>query len=461
MSLVRSFNPSDPSVLIASAPAASAADVDRGVAVAERAGAEWARTPAAERAARMERLAAVIERRAGELAAMIVAEVGKPVVEARGEVARAVAIVRYQAQTALHPRGDLLPPSAGSWLLLSERRARGVCALITPWNFPLAIPVWKAAPALAWGNAVLLKCASPALRTGQLLAEACAEALPDGLFQLLPGGRETAQALIDHPGVDCISFTGSDATGRDVIARGARRAVPVQAELGGQNPAIVLADADLDVAARTLAHASMGFAGQKCTATSRIVVEEPVRERLTALLREQVAALGVGDPREERTVVGPLITEQARDDARTAVAAAVERGGELLAGGSADGSGHLLAPTLVGLASPGDPLAQEEVFAPVAAIVGARDLDDAIEIANGVRYGLAAAVFTQSLERAARVTGALRAGLVRVNQSTAGVDLHAPFGGVKGSSYGPREQGPAAHEFFTTVHTVSIAGPAA
>lgn len=457
MSAVTSFNPSDPGALVAELPAMDAAAVDAAVAAAERAGASWAAAPAAERAQRLERLAQAIERRADALAALIATEVGKPIAEARGEVARAAAIVRYQAQTALHARGASFPPAAGSWLLLSERRPRGVVGLITPWNFPLAIPLWKAAPALAWGNAVLLKCASPALACGQAIAELCDEALPAGLVQLVPGGRASAQALIDHPGVACISFTGSEAVGRDVIARGAQRAVPVQAEMGGQNPSVVLADADLGLAARTIAAASMGFAGQKCTATSRIVVEERALEPFRAALREAVGALPVGDPFDEATAVGPLISEEARAEALAAVAGARERGGELLAGGEAGGPGHVLAPTLVELRGGDDPLAQEEVFAPVAALVPARDLDDAIEIANGVRYGLAAAVFTSRLASAARAASGLRAGLVRVNQSTAGVDLHAPFGGVKDSSYGPREQGPAAHEFFTTVHTLSVA----
>lgn len=457
MSSVMSFNPSDPGALVAQAAALTPTEVDGSVAVAERAGAAWAAAPAAERAARLDGLAGAIERRADALATLIATEVGKPIVEARGEVARAAAIVRYQAQTALHARGESFPPGAGAWLLLSERRPRGVVGLITPWNFPLAIPLWKAAPALAWGNAILLKCASPALGVGQAIAELCEEALPSGLVQLVPGGRTSAQALIDHPGVACISFTGSEAVGRDVIARGAARAVPVQAEMGGQNPSIVLADADLDLAARTIAAASMGFAGQKCTATSRVIVEQGAVEDFRERLRAAIDALPVGDPLQEGTVVGPVISEEARDEALAAVNEACGRGGELVTGGVAAAPGHALAPTLVAVGAPDDPFAQEEVFAPVAALVEARDLDDALAIANGVRYGLAAAVFTRSLAAAARASSALQAGLVRVNQSTAGVDLHAPFGGVKDSSYGPREQGPAAHEFFTTVHTLSIA----
>ena len=454
---VVSRNPADPGDELIAVAAASASDVDRALAHAAGAQRGWERGGAAARAAALDRLAAAIDARAAELSGLIVREVGKPVAEARGEVARAAAIVRYHAQSALDADGELLPPAPGTWLLAERRGPRGVCALITPWNFPLAIPLWKAAPALAAGNAVAIKVAEEASACGAALGELFAATLPDGVAQILFGGAETGTALLEHPATACLSFTGSTAVGRLLIAAGGERALPVQAEMGGQNPSIVLADADLDAAAATIAHAAMGYAGQKCTATSRVIVDAPVLDAFAERLVAAIGRLPVGDPVAEATVVGPLIDGAARERTVAAVEGAVGRGAALLCGGEPVGPGSTLTPALLRLHDAADPFAQDEVFAPVACVLGADGLDAAVELANGVHHGLAAAVFTRSLTAAARAVDALDAGMVRVNQSTAGVDLHAPFGGVKASSFGTREQGRAARDFFTVRRTVSIA----
>ncbi|MBB4664079.1 aldehyde dehydrogenase family protein [Conexibacter arvalis] len=454
--MIVSRNPADPADEVGRFEAAGRDAVDAAMARAVEAQRAWEAGGAAARAAALDALADALRERAERLAALIVREVGKPLTEARGEVARAVAIVRYHGQSALDADGELLPPAPGTWQLATRRRPRGVCALITPWNFPLAIPLWKAAPALAAGNAVALKVAEEASACGAALAELFAQALPDGVATVLHGGAETGGALLDHPATACLSFTGSTAVGTALVAAGGARSLPVQAEMGGQNPSIVLADADLDHAAATIAHAAMGFAGQKCTATSRVIVERSVLGAFTERLVGAVRELRVGAPADAATAVGPLIDDAARDRALAAIAAARGRGAELLCGGEPLEPGSVLAPTLLALADPGDPLGQDELFAPVACVLPADDLDAAIASANGVRYGLAAAVFTRSLEHAARAVDALDAGLVRVNQSTAGVDLHAPFGGTKASSFGTREQGRAARDFFTETRTVSI-----
>jgi aldehyde dehydrogenase (NAD+) len=454
--VIVSRNPADAADVVGRFDAADAAAVDVAMQRAVAAQRDWERGGAAARAAALDALADALRDRADQLAALIVREVGKPLTEARGEVARAVAIVRYHGQSALDAEGELLPPAPGTWLLAARRRPRGVCALITPWNFPLAIPLWKAAPALAAGNAVVLKVAEEASACGAALAELFAQALPDGVATVLHGGAGTGGALLDHPATACLSFTGSTAVGSALVAAGGARSLPVQAEMGGQNPSVVLADADLDLAATTIAHAAMGFAGQKCTATSRVIVERRVLGAFTERLVAAVGALRVGDPADPATVVGPLIDDAARDRALAAISAARARGGELLCGGEPSAPGSTLAPTLLALTDPADPLGQDEVFAPVACLLAAEDPDEALALADGVRFGLAAAVFTRSLEQAARAVDALDAGLVRVNQSTAGVDLHAPFGGVKASSFGTREQGRAARDFFTETRTLSI-----
>jgi acyl-CoA reductase-like NAD-dependent aldehyde dehydrogenase len=284
--------------------------------------------------------------------------------------------------------------------------------------------------------------------------ELLAPALADGLFQVVPGGAETGQAMLE--GVDCVSFTGSVAVGRRVAVAAAERGIPGQAEMGGLNASIVLPDADLERAAATIAGAAMGYAGQKCTATSRAIVvgdPAPFTEALVAAVRK----LPVGDPAEEATVVGPVITEQARRRVVEAAEEAAAAGGRLLSGGTAgDGDGWFVAPTLVDGLAPDARLAQEEVFGPIAVVLGVADPDRAVAVANGVRYGLVGSVFTRDLDRALQLAARLDTGLVRVNAPTSGVDYLAPFGGEKDSSYGPREQGKAAREFYTSIRTITI-----
>jgi acyl-CoA reductase-like NAD-dependent aldehyde dehydrogenase len=384
----------------------------------------------------------------------MVREVGKPVTEAGAEVGRAVGILRYYAQQALDPDGETYPGASPASLLLSRRRPRGVAGLITPWNFPVAIPLWKAAPALAFGNAVLLKPSPDATALALRLAELLAPALPDGLFQVVPGGAETGGAILDR--VDCMSFTGSVPVGRQVAVAATVRGIPSQAEMGGLNASIVLADAEPGRAATVIAGAAMGYAGQKCTATSRaIVVGDP--GPFTEALVAAVEGLAVGDPADDRTVVGPVITDQARRRVIEAAEQAVAAGGRLLTGGKAlDGDGWFVAPTLVDGLEPDARLAQEEVFGPIAVVLAVANEEEAVRVANGVRYGLVGSVFTRDLDRALRLTERLDTGLIRVNAPTSGVDFLAPFGGEKDSSYGPREQGKAARDLYTSTRTITI-----
>ena len=449
-----SVNPHDPSDEIGKWEQAGEREVAAVVERAARAAQEWRRTPAAARSQALGDAAAALERRADEVIALTVREVGKPVTEARGEVARGVSILRYYAQLALLPDGETLPGATHDALLMARYRPVGVVALLTPWNFPVAIPLWKAAPSLAYGNATILKPSSAAAATALLLHEIISPILPRDVFQVVLGGAETARPLIETPAVAAVSFTGSVPVGRDIARRVSARGGRVQAEMGGQNPSIVLADADLDRAAANITYAAMGYAGQKCTATSRVIVEDAVYADFRDRLSEDITQLQVLDPAAEATLVGPVIDAGARTAALEAVGAS---GGRVITGGNAlDAPGYYLAPTLVELDGPTGPLASEEVFAPVAAVIRADSAEQAVEIANDVRFGLVAAVFTTDLSRALRLSEELDAGMIRVNAPTSGVDFYAPFGGAKESSYGPREQGLAARQFYTESRTVLL-----
>ncbi len=348
-------------------------------------------------------------------------EVGKPITEARAEVARAVSILRYYSQMVLIPDGETYPASVQRDWLIARRCPLGVCALLTPWNFPVAIPIWKAAPALAYGNTVVLKPAPASTVVAGTLGAIIARHLPEGAFQLVSGGAETGEPLVKHPSVAAVSFTGSAEAGRYVAREAAGRGARVQCEMGGQNPSVVLEGADLDRAASTIAYAAMGYAGQKCTATSRVIVEETAYEELRDRLVAAVEGMEVVNPEKETTQVGPLIDDASRSSALDILDRSE---GRIVTGGKPlDDDGFYLEPTLVEVEDPDNPLAQEEVFAPVTAISKAESVEEALSIANGVRYGLVAAVFTDNLERAMTFADRLEAGLVRVNAATSGV-LH-------------------------------------
>lgn len=448
---MQSTSPQRPSDVVVSFAEAGAAEVGRAAAAAREAQRGWAAAPPATRANALDAAAGAVAAASAELTDLVVREVGKPRTEAAGEVGRSVAILRYYAQQVYDPQGAVHAPNGGAGLAYTRRRARGVAGLITPWNFPLAIPLWKAAPALAFGNGVLLKPAPQATACALRLQELLAAHLPEGLFTVLPGDAEAGRAVVDA--ADIVSFTGSAAVGAHVSAAAVARGVPVQCEMGGQNPSIVLPDADLATAAAHIANAAFGFAGQKCTATKRVIVvgdPAPFTDALVAAAEK----LGLGDPADAATVVGPVIEESARE--RVVSAAAAE--GRVLTGGAATGAdGWFVGPTLVDGLGPDAHLLREEVFGPIAAMVSVPDLDAAITAANDVRYGLTAAIYTADLDAALRATDRLAAGQIKVNAPTSGVDFYLPFGGQRDSSYGQREQGKAAQEFYTSVHTVTLA----
>jgi aldehyde dehydrogenase (NAD+) len=456
-------SPWRPSQVTGIYPASDASDGRAAVEAARGAFPAWAALPPAQRAAYFDKAATAIEARAEQIAQDMTAEMGKPLREARLETMRAATILRFAAGEAYRPIGEVYAPSVPSQRLYTLRRPLGVAALITPWNFPIAIPVWKLAPALIHGNTVVLKLAHDAPRTGLHVAECFAEAgLPAGVLNVLTGaGSKVGAELVRNPDVSAISFTGSVPVGRAVREEATARNCRVQLELGGQNPLVVMADAELDRAVEAAYAGAFWSAGQKCTATRRILVQEEVYDDFRDRLLARIAAGKVGDPADPDVEVGPVVNEGAMEEILAAIARARSDGTVLAGGERVDDTGYLIAPTLVeGLPDDAE-LSCEEVFGPVTSLYRFATFDEAIARANAVRFGLSAAIFTRDLRVAQRFGDEIGAGIIHVNSQTAGADVHVPFGGVKESGWGPHEQGRAAIEFYTELVTVYQDAPLA
>jgi aldehyde dehydrogenase (NAD+) len=384
---------------------------------------------------------------------------GKPLREARGETARASQILRYAASEAFRPVGEHFEQSLTGAQVSTRRRPVGVVALITPWNFPIAIPIWKLAPALVYGNTVVLKLAYEAPRTGLHIAEAFAEAeLPGGVLNILTGrGSTVGAALVRDPRVRAISFTGSVATGHSVRDEATKTGKRVQLELGGHNPMTVMADADLDRAVEAAYAGAFWSAGQKCTATRRIYVQDAVYDAFRDALLARIERGRVGDPLDPDVEVGPIVNASQFEEIVEAIERGKREGGTLLTGGErADPDGYLIPPTVFEGVADDAFLSCEEVFGPVTSLYRFAGLDEALERANAVEFGLSTAIFTSNLATATRFQNEAQAGLIHVNSQTAGAEVHVPFGGIKSSGFGPHEQGRAAIEFYTEQVTIYV-----
>jgi aldehyde dehydrogenase (NAD+) len=453
-------NPSDRADVVAEVPEGVSDDVAAAVTSARDALDGWRSLSGPARAEHLYKWAAAIGERQETLAQLIAREVGKPIGESRGEVARCVTILRYYAGEAVRASGDVIPAQAAGALQFTLREPLGVVALITPWNFPIAIPVWKAAPALAFGNTVVLKPAEASSQVAVALGEsALAAGLPAGVFNVLLGaGSAIGSTLIGADAVRGVSFTGSGVVGAHVAVQAAKRNIRYQTEMGGKNVVIVLPDADLRQAATLTAAGAMRYAGQKCTATSRVVVAREVEDKFLGELRSQVESRTHGAVTDDAAAVGPVISERSRDSIRAVLGALDAEPFYRAALPDTDGfrRGYWVAPTVIRNVAADSELARRELFGPVLAEFTATDLDHAIALANDTQYGLSASLFTRDLRSALRYIDRIHVGLVRVNGDTTGVDPHAPFGGMKGSSSGSREQGPAAREFYTEIKTVQV-----
>jgi len=451
-------NPANPSEVLGTTPKSGEAETQRAIEAAERAAREWRATLPSDRGAILSRAADIIESRADELAELMAREVGKPMSESRAEVTRAANIFRYYGSEGWRMPG-VAPPSGRPGVQISSiREPLGVVALITPWNFPLAIPTWKIAPALICGNAVVIKPATDASLNAAALVGILAEAgLPDGVVNMVTGpGGAVGDTLVTDPRVKALSFTGSTPVGLGIQERAVGK--KVQLEMGGKNPYIVMEDADLQDAVAKISYGAFGYSGQKCTASSRAIVVESVYDEFLDELKGATEAMKVGDPLDEETVVGPVVNESQYEGILEALQTARSDGRMVLEGG-ATGSGdegYYIAPAIVADVDNSSTTAQEEIFGPVLAVIKARDFDHAVELANDTRFGLTAGIATRSLRYAHEFVARSESGLVNVNLPTAGLEFQVPFGGNKESGVGGREQGMAAIDFYSSWKTVAL-----
>lgn len=459
---IESTNPARPGEVVARGRAVLPADVDDAFAAARAAAPAWAATPLHARGEVLARAAAIIDANAEAWGAELTAEEGKTLAEGIGEVRRAAAVLRYQAEAGNREQGSVFAsPRAGEQILVTHKPL-GVVGVVTPFNFPIAIPAWKIAPALVYGNTVVWKPASAVPLLAYRLASALHDAgLPAGVLNLVLGGSALGDAIVDHAELDGLTFTGSTGVGRSLAGRVAARGVPMQAEMGGKNASVVLADADLDLAAEQVLFGAFRSTGQKCTATSRLVLDEAIAEDFLDRLRALLKNWRVGDPSSPASDMGPVVSERAASDIAASIMQAVEGGARVVLGGEAP-EGAFLAPTLLempaGAAGEENLAWNEEFFGPVLSIRRVSGVREAFEVANHGDLGLSCAVFTRDIATALSAVDGIDVGMLHVNSESAGADPHVPFGGAKRSGYGPKEQGLAAREFFTHTTTVYLRG---
>jgi acyl-CoA reductase-like NAD-dependent aldehyde dehydrogenase len=452
-----SENPSDLSAPVAEYARADARQAEAALESASEAFGNWSLATPQRRADVLDFVGTELLARKDELGSLLAREEGKTLPESVAEVTRAGHIFKFFAGEALRVPGEKLASVRPGIEVDITREPLGVVAIIAPWNFPVAIPAWKIAPALAYGNTVVFKPAELVPACGWALAEILSRAgLPAGVFNLVNGsGRQVGRVLVENRLADAITFTGSEATGQQLLQQAAARGAKVQLEMGGKNPLVVLADADLDRAVECALQGAFYSTGQRCTASSRLIVEARVHEAFVAKLRQRLRQLKVGHAEERGTDIGPVASRAQLDTNLTYLEIARAEGAERLCGGELlerPTRGHFMAPALF-LARPEHRVAREEIFGPIAAVLRADDYEHALAMANDTPYGLCAGICTSSLKHATHFRRHAQAGMVMTNLPTAGVDYHVAFGGRKASSYGAREQGRYAAEFFTTVKT--------
>ena len=454
-------NPANTSEIVGHFQASGAEDAQSACDAAAKAQSSWSATPAPRRGEYLFKAAELLESRLPKISEEMTREEGKTLPEAKGEVKRAINILRYFGGEGARQFSYQIPSERDNVFCYTLRKPLGTVALITPWNFPIAIPVWKLAPALVAGNTVVIKPASLAPLSSYRVVEALHEAgIPAGVLNYVTGaGGAVGNTLVEHPAVRAVSFTGSCEVGNALYEKVTRRKLRVQLEMGGKNPTVVLKDADLDYAADVLVNGAFFSTGQKCTACSRAIIEKSIYEPLIEKLLTKTRKLKVGNGLDPGVEIGPAVdAAQLATDLKYIEIARNEGamllcGGNRLTGGIYD-LGYFIEPTLFTGVTPEMRIAQEEVFGPVLGLMVANDFEDAMRLANGVKFGLSASIVSRDLTRVHQFINGIEAGLITVNLPTAGVEYQLPFGGTKESSFGMREQGPAALDFYTETRTV-------
>lgn len=457
------INPANIDEVVGEFQASGPEDVMEACNAAQKAQPGWASLPAPRRGEYLFKAAEILESRLAKLSEEMTREEGKTLPESKAEVKRAVNIFRYFGGEGARQFSHHIPSERESVLCYTLRKSLGIVALVTPWNFPSAIPAWKMAPALVAGNAVVIKPASLAPLSAFRLVEALHESgIPIGVINYVTGGGGTVgNALIDHPLVKAISFTGSCEVGNALYDKVTQRRVRVQLEMGGKNPTVVLNDADLDYAANVLVNGAFFSTGQKCTACSRAIIEKDVYEPLVERLLAKTRSLKVGNGLDPGVDIGPAVDANQLETDLKYIGIAEREGAQLLCGGNRltggfHDNGYFIEPTIFAGVTPEMRIAQEEVFGPVLALMVADDFDDAMRLANCVKFGLSASIVSRDLTRVYQFINRIEAGLISVNLPTAGVEYQLPFGGTKESSVGMREQGPQALDFYTETRTVYL-----
>ncbi len=456
-------NPAHKTQVIGNFQLSDIEDTDNAVESASKTSSLWANTPAPSRGQILYKSLEIFSRRFEELARTITEEEGKPINDSRGEIRRAMNIIEYSAGEGRRLFGHTTPSETPNTMAYTTRRPLGVVALITPWNFPMAIPAWKLAPALICGNTIVLKPASGTPLSAVKLVEIFEEAgLPAGVLNLITGsGAAIGNHLVEHPKVNAVSFTGSTEIGTDIYARGARLLKKVQCEMGGKNAVIVLADADMDKALASIVQGAFGSTGQRCTATSRAIVETSVYDQVVDQLALKTSQLKIGDGLDESVDVSPLSSAYQQEKVLEYIGIGTEEGANLVCGGNAlsgdlYGDGFYVEPTIFSDVTTDMRIAQEEIFGPVLTAMEAQDIEEAISVSNQVQFGLSSSIYTRDIPKAFQYINTVETGMVHVNAPTLGGEVHLPFGGLKSSGVGQREQGLEGINFFSEVLTAYI-----
>jgi aldehyde dehydrogenase (NAD+) len=459
--LVRNINPADRDDVLAEFPAATAQDAGRAIDAAQAAFRNWRNTPGPERGRVLWRAADIARQRADEIARTLTREEGKVLKEAKGEVMKGISLLEFYAGEGFRMHGKTLPSEARDTFTYTIRRPLGVVGLIAPWNFPWAIPVWKSAPALAAGNCVVFKPAELTPATASLLVEVYEQAgLPPGVFNMIVGsGSVVGEAMVHSPALRAISFTGSNEIGGALYAKAAQRGAKVTCEMGGKNAVIVMADADIDKAAVAIHGGAFGSTGQRCTATSRVIVNPVIKEALLERLIDGARKIKVGPGLDESVDMGPAVDEKQWATDFDYINIGQKEGARLVLGGKRPdnlGNGYFVEPTIFDNVGPNMRIFKEEIFGPVLSLTSATNLTEALAYANGVDYGLTTSIFTENIDTIMNFVEQVETGMVHVNEPTIGGEAQLPFGGTKATGVGEREMAEEGLNFFTELKTVFI-----